>query len=54
MAARLHGLNRGPAEKKRGETRMPMDRDEVERLIRAGVPDADVMIEDLRDGGTPS
>ena len=30
---------------------MPMDRDEVERLIRAGVPDADVMIEDLRGDG---
>jgi stress-induced morphogen len=36
---------------KKGKTAMPMDRNEIERLIRAGVPDAQVTIEDLRGDG---
>ncbi|MEM1138998.1 MAG: BolA family transcriptional regulator [Pseudomonadota bacterium] len=30
---------------------MPMTADEIERLIREGLPDADVTIEDLRGDG---
>ena len=48
LAAQLHGSSlRRPA----GGTRMAMDAATIERLIREGLPDAQVTIEDLRGDG---
>ena len=51
LAAGLHGRRRGVTGEQSRRTPMPMDASEIERLIKARMPDADVTIRDLAGDG---